>query len=247
MKKFLLIALTLTLVLALAVAPAAASIPDWTDDGGATYEINSNGYLVITALQNTAIAFDKDLTGNYSVELEVLLPKTPDQSDNKFVMSVECSNASWLSGFWFRAVHHTDDSGYIQFNDGTDGSYAFYDPIAAPVVKTGDGEWNKMAVVCNNGAYEYYINDLLVFDSAPANTSGNKLVIGANCATLAAATPDYGSFVVRNLKITTSEGTVTYFGGNANLGPADIEVVAVAGAMIVALMAAAFVVKARKA
>ncbi|MBR2328247.1 MAG: hypothetical protein IKA51_06525 [Clostridia bacterium] len=36
-------------------------------------------------------------------------------------------------------------------------------------------------------------------------------------------------------------------GGNTPVGPADIEVVAIAGAMIVALMAAAFVVKARKA
>ncbi|MBR2328246.1 MAG: hypothetical protein IKA51_06520 [Clostridia bacterium] len=66
-------------------------------------------------------------------------------------------------------------------------------------------------------------------------------------AYLAVTTNGYGT-AVQDVTLVTVNGTAANaFVPAAPVGPADIEVVAIAGAMIVALMAAAFVVKARKA
>ncbi|MBR2327088.1 MAG: DUF1080 domain-containing protein [Clostridia bacterium] len=270
MKKILAIALTLTLLFALAVSSSAALPSGWAFNGTEDmFKINADGsvspyYGDPTAGANLGAGYDVSaFNNNFTATVEVFLPELTKVGDKRVtgspvvtVKAEDPASNAWIKGFALKIVNYEGHAAGTDTNfanwGGTFNVIEAWNPASASagaplaVASYADlgikaGQWNTVKVIVEGNFVTFYVNDVLAVDGIESATNGNYLVLGTN--------GDGGNPAFRNLVIKSNNGAVadyTAFTATA-AGPADIEVVAIVGAMLIALMAAAFVVKARKA
>ena len=222
---------------------------------------------------NLGVAYDVSaFNNNYTATVEVYVPSfTKGTSTNPeqvitgapviSVKAVYHHNAeaadAWLNGVALKIMNYQGVLGeeYYGMWGNTWCVTECFDSLAAVPASCASyadlgikaGQWNTVKVIVEGNYVTYMVNDQIAVDGVAAASNGNYLVLGSNgdCGDVANM-PGYRNLVIKSNDRNSSVADVTAFTIGA-AGPADIEVVAIAGAMIVSLMAAAFVVKARKA
>ena len=206
---------------------------------------------------NTGIMLNTEFTDDYTIEADVRVAKNPGVGVTRFVLGTRSDNwvynssiaiifRNWSDGFYHFLIHkgQGDLAGIIS----SDAMYQY------------DGGFNHIVInVDFDGGKQYLdvmLNGVLVIsghEMEVTETTGNYFAITNYYDR--EYTPDEianeEGGVVKNLEITYGGQTTTYFVDGAWEAPApdtaDIEVIAIAGSMIAMLIAAAFVIKARKA
>jgi hypothetical protein len=176
------------------------------------------------------------------------------------VVSVKVDNVEanfWLTGMAMKLVNYdghpalTNDN-FVAWGNTWNVIECFENGTSVPAscasyadlnIKAGD--WNTVKVIVEGNYVTYEVNGVVAIDGASATVAGNYFVLGTNgdCG-VAENLPSFKNLVIKSNNGSVADVTAFTV---TTAGPADIEVVAIAGAMIIALMAAAFVVKARKA
>ena len=269
MKKILAIALTLTLVFALCLSASAALPAGWVTVNGTTddqHKINADGSLSMywgdpAIGANLTVGYDVSaFNNNYTATVEAYLPEKTilngafvTGANVVSVKATDPANGMWLYGYALKVINYEGHPAGTPDNFAAwGGTYCVIEgfdnlnPLAAACASYADlnikaGDWNTIKVVVEGNKVSYYVNGALASTSDSVASSGNFFCLANN--------GDGGNPAFKNLVIKSNNGSVadvTAF-TVTTAGPADIEVVAIAGAMIIALMAAAFVVKARKA
>ncbi len=239
--------------------------------------VNADGSLTLTwgnpdiYWANLAVGYDVSaFNNNYTATVDVFVPEKyllggTTLTTGAPVVAVNVDNVEanqWLTGVSMRLVNFEGNSYVNETNYAAWGNtwnvIETFNPastntaVPAACASYGDlnikaGDWNSVKVVVNGTKVSYYVNGILAVDNVDSAVTGNYFVLGSNgdCG-VAGNLPSF-----KNVVIKSNDGSVadvTAFTVDAEpAGPADIEVIAIAGAMIVALMAATFVVKARKA
>ncbi len=269
MKKILTLAIALTLVFALAVSASAVLPSGWVTVTGTTddmHKINADGSLSMNwgnpaDFANLTVGYDVSaFNNNYTATVEVYVPEKTLAGGAYVtgapVISVKATNPAtnmWLLGMALKLINYEGHPAGTPDNYANWGNtYAVIEcfdstaSVTASCASYADlgikaGQWNTVKVIVEDNYVTYMVNDQIAIDGVAATSNGNFFCLANN--------GDGGQPSFRNLVIKSNNGSVadvTAF-TVSNAGPADIEVVAIVGAMIVALMAAAFVVKARKA
>ena len=232
------------------------------------YTINADGSFSMylgdpTAVANLTIGYDVSAyNNNYTATVEVYLPEKTFVGSTFVtgvpIVSVKATNPEsnrWFNGFSLKVVNYEGhpaltEGNYISWGN-TWRVFEAYDSLAAVPIACASyadlgikaGDWNTVKVIVEGDEVTYYINDVLAVDAVKATSAGNYFCLANN--------GDGGNPAFKNLVIKSNDGSVAEYKAftvdTTPAGPADIEVVAIAGAMIVALMAVAFVMKARKA
>ena len=221
---------------------------------------------------NLAACYDVSaFNNNYTATVEVYVPtftKGTSTNPNQVITGIsivgdkaDCSvNFTWTNSFSLHLINYeglVDPSlrdgwgtwNVIECKDNLD----LAGTVPADCASYADlnikaGQWNTVKVIVEGDFVTYEVNGVIAIDGREAvNATGNYFVLGSrgDCGTLSNC-PSFKNLVIKSNNGSVADVTAFTVAG-APAGPADIEVVAIAGAMIVALMAAAFVVRARKA
>ena len=218
---------------------------------------------------NLGVGYDVSaFNNNYTATVDVFVPAKYMLGGTTYttgtpVVAVNVDNVEanqWVSGFSLKLINYegnpyVNETNYAAWGNTWNVVEAYAPASTATAVAVAcasfadlgikAGDWNTVKVVVNGANVSYYVNGVLAVDNVASAVTGNYFVLGTNgdCG-VAGNLPSF-----KNVVIKSNDGSVadvTAF-TTTTAGPADIEVIAIAGAMIVALMAAAFVVKARKA
>lgn len=228
---------------------------------------NPDIYFAVLAVGYDVSAFNN----NYTATVDVFVPVKhmlggTTQTTGAPVVAVNVDNVEanqWLTGVSMRLVNYegnpyVNETNYAAWGNTWNVIETFNSASTNTKVPAacgdsyGDlgivaGDWNTVKVVVNGANVSFYVNDVLAVDNVASAVSGNYFVLGSNgdCG-IAGNLPSFKNLVIKSNNGSVAD--VTAFTVDAEpAGPADIEVVAIVGVMIVALIAAAFVVKARKA
>ncbi len=268
--------LTLVFALAVSSSAALPTGWKYVNTGGASEVnavVNADNSLSLTwgnpdvYWANLAVGYDVSaFNNNYTATVDVFVPaKTVVNGTMITGCPVVAANVddveanSWLNGMAMKLVNYDGHPSLTNDNFVAWGNtwnviegYDKLTSVAAACASYADlnikaGDWNTVKVIVEGEYVTFYVNGVLAIDGVDTVAAGKYFVLGSNgdCGT-AGNLPSFKNLVIKSNNGSTAD--VTAFTVDAEpAGPADIEVIAIAGAMIVALMAAAFVVKARKA
>ncbi len=268
MKKVLALATVLCLAFALCLtSSASAALPEgWEilDGSGIEFGTNINyteeGYLEIDENANgnhIGIVYTKELPDSYTVEVDVFIPGSVDPfigGGVEPIIAIGASSYGWpgAAAFVYRMHAYTNSYGYAfgQYGVGPELTQ-FISGTESTVPEWVVGGWNTVKFVVDAGYMDFYLNGNLKVAAIELAGNGSDgigeyILLGQEKDNPTDPAPtELPKF--RNVRITTAAGTEVYFNSPYVPDTADIEVIAIAGSMIAMLIAAAFVIKARKA